>query len=269
MTSRTELTRTLHAQWTQKRGELGFLAFIVSVVVFAISSIVMYEASSNAVFGLGVLAAACGAVCCISLVTFVALPPKPARNSREIGQGRTFTMNASTRWASALWLWSALVSCALSFVGVGLNYASRSGVSSFNSNWWLVLGALSFGASILSPLRYVGRFRIDIDGDGMRMKLGRAYSGYLRWSDIDTIEIPARGRYALDLVLKPGVHVVNTSHGSSLYRIGPGIITEASPFQDHYVRLECDGWTGKTSALPEEIVHHVIREDTPEQKANS
>ncbi|MCD2109446.1 hypothetical protein ACIQYW_24535 [Rhodococcus erythropolis] len=269
MTSRTELTRTLHAQWTQKRGELGFLAFIVSVVVFAISAIVMYEASSNAVFGLGAFAAACGAVCCISLVTFVALPPKPATNSEEIGQGRTFTMTAATRWASALWLWSALVSCALSFVGVGLNYATKSGGSSFNSNWWLVLGALSIGASILSPLRYVGRFRIDIDGDGMRMELGRAYSGYLRWSDIDKIETSARGRYALDLVLKPGVRVENTSHGSSLYRVGPGIITEASPFQDGYLRLECGGWTGETSALPEEIVHHVITEDTTEQKAAS
>ncbi|MDI9902801.1 hypothetical protein QM716_23365 [Rhodococcus sp. IEGM 1409] len=101
------------------------------------------------------------------------------------------------------------------------------------------------------------------------MELGRAYGGYLRWTDIDTIETSARGRYALDLVLKPGVRVENTSHRSSLYRIGPGIITETSPFQDGYVRLECGGWTGEMSALPEEIAHHAIKEDTTEQKADS
>ncbi|MFI5436681.1 hypothetical protein ACHMZP_33590 [Rhodococcus baikonurensis] len=105
-------------------------------------------------------------------------------------------------------------------------------------------------------------FRVSIDDDGMLMELGRAYRGYLRWRDVHTVRRAARGQYAIDIILKPDVRVENTSPGSPLFRLGPGMITEDSPFQTGYVHLECGGWAGAESALIEEIVHHARAENT-------
>jgi hypothetical protein len=267
--SDVDIVRVLHTRWARKSGWLRLIGLVLGAGLVATSSIVMYEAYSNTVFAVGVVAAGGFVLFGASMLVFAGLPPRRASRADEVGNGRVFTMNPLGQWASALWLWSALVSCGLCFIGIGLNHASRTGGGSDNGIWWLVLGALGIGASIFSPLRYVGRFRIDIDGDGMRMELGRAYSGYVRWSDVSAIEPSDRGRYPLDLVLEPGVRVENTSPWSSLYRLGPGIITEASPFQDGYVRLECGGWTSETSALLEEIAYHVIAEDPTEQEADS
>ncbi|MCC8927457.1 hypothetical protein [Rhodococcus sp. I2R] len=222
----------------------------------------MHEATSDIVLRVVPFAALCSLVFGASMIAFAALAPRPAASANDVGSGSTFTMTAPTQWASGLWLWSALVSAGLGCIGIGLNYASRSEVISFNAKAWMVMGAVSLGGSFFSPLRYIGRFRIDIESDGIRMELGRAYSGYVRWTDIESVEPAARGRYALDLVLKPGVRIENTSQWSPLYRLWAGVVTEASPFQGGYVRLEGGGWTGDRSALLEEIVHHV-----PERQA--
>ena len=265
--SNAEIVSAQHAQWTRRRRQLGVTGVILGLGFFAGCLVVMHEATWDVVLRVGPFAALCSLVFGASMIAFAALPPRPATSANDVGSGNTFTMTAPSQWASGLWLWSALVSTGLGCIGIGLNYASRSEVISFNAKAWMVMGAAGVSASIFSPLRYIGRFRIDIESDGIRMELGRAYSGYVRWADIESVEPAARGRYALDLVLKPGARVENTSQWSPLYRLWAGVVTEASPFHDGYVRLECGGWTGDRSALLEEIVHHVPTPDVLDPEA--
>ena len=267
MNSNAEIVSAQHAQWTRRRRHLGATGVILGPGLFAVCLVVMHEATSDIVLRVVPFAALCSLVFGASMIAFAALPPRPATSANDVGSGNTFTMTAPSQWASGLWLWSALVSAGLGCIGIGLNYASRSEVISFNAKAWMVMGAVSLGGSFFSPLRYIGRFRIDIENDGIRMELGRAYSGYVRWADVESVEPAGRGRYPIYLVLKPGVRVENTSQWSPLYRLWAGVVTEASPFHDGYVRLECGGWTGDRSALLEEIVHHVPTPDILDPEA--
>ena len=267
-----DLPEALYAQWERRWGSVAFLGVMIMSVIVGVGAIVMYEATSTVPYALGITGALCGILAGVSMLTVAALRPSAADVSGVVGGGGgTFILTAARQWAAAGWLWLAMLGLGLLFLGIGLNYASRADtgtgrtdlvIGSFNTNWWMVMSAFSLAVSPVISLRYLGAFRMSIDDDGMQMELGHAYRGYLRWSDVQTVQRAARGQYALDIILKPDARVENTSPGSPLFRLGPGIITDDSPFQTGYVHLECGGWTGTESTLIEEIVHHARAADT-------
>lgn len=260
-----DLPEALYAQWERRWGSVAFLGVMIMCVIVGVGAIVMYEATSTAPYALGITGALCGILAGVSMLTVAALRPRAADVSGVVGGGGTFTLTAARQWAAAGWLWLAMLGLGLLFLGIGLNYASRADttngrtdlvIGSFNTNWWMVMSAFALAVTPFISLRYLGAFRISIDDDGMQMELGRAYRGYLRWCDVQIVQRAARGQYAIDIILKPDARVENTSPGSPLFRLAPGIITDDSPFQPSYVHLECGGWAGTESTLIEEIVHH-------------
>ena len=260
-----DLPEALYAQWERRWGSVAFLGVMIMSVIVGVGAIVMYEATSTVPYALGITGALCGILAGVSMLTVAALRPRAADVSGVVGGGGTFILTAARQWAAAGRLCLAMLGLGLLFLGIGLNDAGRADtgigrtdlvIGSFNTNWWMVMSAFTLAVTPVISLRYLGAFRISIDDDGMQMELGRAYRGYLRWSDVHTVQRAARGQYAIDIMLKPDVRVENTSPGSPLFRLGPGIITEDSPFQTGYVHLECGGWTGAESTLIEEIVHH-------------
>lgn len=96
-------------------------------------------------------------------------------------------------------------------------------------------------------LRYAGPFAIEVDGNGICFNLGYGYSGSVPWGDVDKLELSGKGYYLMLVELRPGASLINTSN-RTLYRVWPGVLSDASPFSEGVFRFECGGWDGDVMA---------------------